>query len=303
MTLAFDLGANQFVGMIIVREQKELKATLRLWQSQGYQIGFVPTMGALHAGHISLVEAARKVCEKVVASIFVNPNQFNDPKDLERYPRMPEADCALLENAGCDVVFLPSVDEMYPEAATEKYDFGKLDAVLEGAFRPGHFNGVAQVVRRLFEAVNADKAFFGQKDFQQLMVVKSLVQQFQLPVEIIACPTLREKDGLAMSSRNMLLTKEEREQAPFVYQSLCKAKRMAEQGGLVSSIKNQIEADFKAQGAFRLDYFDICFPDSLIACPADQKVNAPAVFLVAAFLGKIRLIDNLVYFSEKECNN
>ena len=190
------------------------------------KIGFVPTMGALHEGHRSLVERARQECEVVVVSVFVNPTQFNDKEDLRRYPRTPEADMAILEAAGADYVFMPTVEEVYPEPDTRIFDFGLIDKVMEGATRPGHFNGVAQVVSRLFDMVNPAKAYFGEKDFQQIAVIKAMVEQLKLDVEIIECPIIRDTDGLALSSRNTLLTPEHRAAAPHIYQTLkqCAAK-------------------------------------------------------------------------------
>ena len=190
------------------------------------KIGFVPTMGALHEGHRSLVERARQECEVVVVSVFVNPTQFNDKEDLRRYPRTPEADMAILEAAGADYVFMPTVEEVYPEPDTRIFDFGLIDKVMEGATRPGHFNGVAQVVSRLFDMVNPAKAYFGEKDFQQIAVIKAMVEQLKLEVEIVECPIIRDADGLALSSRNTLLTPEHRAAAPHIYQTLkqCAAK-------------------------------------------------------------------------------
>lgn len=183
-------------------------------------VGFVPTMGALHEGHLSLVEKARRENGTVIASVFVNPTQFNDKDDLQRYPRTPEADLMILEKAGTDVVFIPSVEEVYPEPDSRVFDFGELDKVMEGATRPGHFNGVAQVVSRLFELVRPARAYFGEKDFQQVVVVREMVRQLGIPVEIVAAPTVREADGLAMSSRNTLLDEPHRKAAPLIYKAL-----------------------------------------------------------------------------------
>ncbi|NOR88527.1 MAG: pantoate--beta-alanine ligase, partial [Bacteroidales bacterium] len=193
-------------------------------KSQGKTIGFVPTMGALHAGHLSLVKAARQNNDLVVVSIFVNPIQFNNPEDLKKYPRTLEKDSAMLEQELCDAIFYPSVEEMYPETVTKKYDFGVLEHVLEGQFRAGHFNGVAVVVKKLFDIVPAHQAYFGKKDFQQLAIIRKLVEIEQIPIEIIACDTMRETDGLAMSSRNVRLTEEERNRASLIYQTLQFAK-------------------------------------------------------------------------------
>ena len=204
--------------MKIATTVSELRAALEA-MGEG-AVGFVPTMGALHEGHISLVERARKECPKCVVSVFVNPTQFNDKNDLKHYPRTPEADAAMLEAAGVDVVFMPSVEEVYPEPDTRQFDFGQIDKVMEGATRPGHFNGVAQVVSRLFDLVKPDKAYFGEKDFQQIAVIKAMVEQLGLKVEIVECPIVRGEDGLALSSRNALLDKEHRAAAPHIYEVL-----------------------------------------------------------------------------------
>ena len=189
-------------------------------------IGFVPTMGALHEGHISLVERARKECDTVVVSVFVNPTQFNDKNDLKNYPRTPEADCAILEAAGADIVFMPTVEDIYPEPDTRVFDFGLVDKVMEGATRPGHFNGVAQVVSRLFDMVKPARAYFGEKDFQQIAVIKAMVAQLNIDIEIVECAIVRGEDGLALSSRNELLTPEHRKAAPHIYATIsqCAAK-------------------------------------------------------------------------------
>lgn len=183
-------------------------------------IGFVPTMGALHAGHRSLVERARRENDTVVVSVFVNPTQFNDKNDLRNYPRTPEADCAVLEAAGADIVFMPSVEEVYPEPDTRIFDFGQIDKVMEGATRPGHFNGVAQVVSRLFDLVKPRRAYFGEKDFQQIAVIKAMVAQLGIDIEIVECAIVRGEDGLALSSRNELLTPEHRKAAPHIYATI-----------------------------------------------------------------------------------
>ena len=189
-------------------------------------IGFVPTMGALHAGHRSLVEKARRECATVVVSVFVNPTQFNDKNDLRNYPRTPEADAAILEAAGADYVLMPTVEEIYPEPDTRQFDFGQIDKVMEGATRPGHFNGVAQVVSRLFQIVEPAKAYFGEKDFQQIAVIKAMIKQLNMGVEIVECPIIRDADGLALSSRNTLLTPAHRAASPHIYEviSQCAAK-------------------------------------------------------------------------------
>ena len=204
--------------MKVVNTVAELNAALAPLKREG--VGFVPTMGALHAGHRSLVERARRENDTVVVSVFVNPTQFNDKNDLKNYPRTPEADCAILEAAGADIVFMPTVEDIYPEPDTRQFDFGLVDKVMEGATRPGHFNGVAQVVSRLFALVNPARAYFGEKDFQQIAVIKAMVEQLAIDIEIVECVIVRGDDGLALSSRNELLTPEHRAAAPHIYATI-----------------------------------------------------------------------------------
>lgn len=211
--------------MKVFTSVKELRAELDRTEQSG--IGFVPTMGALHAGHRSLVERARRENKTVVVSVFVNPTQFNDKNDLKHYPRTPEADEALLRDAGADFVLMPSVEEIYPEPDTRQFDFGQIDKVMEGATRPGHFNGVAQVVSRLFDIVRPARAYFGEKDFQQIAVIRAMVEQLRLPVQIVECPIVRGEDGLALSSRNQLLDAPHRAAAPHIYATLRKAVEMS----------------------------------------------------------------------------
>ena len=208
--------------MISFTRTNELRTYLERNRAEGKSVGFVPTMGALHDGHLSLIKRSGKENDLTVCSIFVNPIQFNNPADLEKYPRMPEKDSELLKTAGCDVVFLPSTEEIYPggKTVTVDVDFGMLDKVMEGKFRPGHFSGVAVVVKTLLDIVEPDRAYFGKKDYQQLAVIRHMVNTLHMPVEIVACETVREPDGLAMSSRNLRLTPEERERAPEIYHVL-----------------------------------------------------------------------------------
>ena len=204
--------------MKVVNTVAELNAALAPLKREG--VGFVPTMGALHAGHRSLVERARRENDTVVVSVFVNPTQFNDKNDLKNYPRTPEADCAILEAAGADIVFMPTVEDIYPEPDTREFDFGLVDKVMEGATRPGHFNGVAQVVSRLFDIVKPQRAYFGEKDFQQIAVIKAMVEQLSIDIDIVECPIVRAEDGLALSSRNELLTPDHRKAAPHIYATI-----------------------------------------------------------------------------------
>ncbi|GAB3960754.1 pantoate--beta-alanine ligase [Spirosoma harenae] len=257
-------------------------------------IGFVPTMGALHEGHLALIEAARRENDVVVSSIFVNPVQFNNPDDLARYPRTLDEDCKKLESAGCDVVFAPSVEEMYPQQPLLKINFGELETILEGAFRPGHFNGVGIVVSKLFNIVQPDRAYFGQKDLQQVAVIRRLIHDLSFPIELIRCPTLREDDGLAMSSRNRNLTPDERQQAPALFQALTMARDLLNQGKSALQAQEAVLDFFANYPAFRLEYVDVVNADTLQSV---QEVLAPGqtAICLAAHLGKVRLIDNLVF--------
>jgi len=278
--------------MLIFTKIADLKAFLSDIKAKNQTVGFVPTMGALHNGHISLISLSKAACNLTVCSIFVNPTQFNDKADLKRYPRMPEKDAAFLEKAGCDVLFLPSVEEVYPNGPiTETYDFGYLNHVLEGKYRPGHFNGVAQVVKRLFEIVEPDKAFFGSKDYQQVMIIKALVKQMHSPIEIVNCPILREADGLAMSSRNALLNEEERRIASLVPKIMQEAKHIAVSNG-VKRAKDFVNAEVLKVPVMKLEYFEICDAELNEIDKIDPSIKAVA--LIAVFVGKIRLIDNLL---------
>lgn len=278
--------------MIIKRNKAELAEILEKERQKGKKIGFVPTMGALHEGHLSLIQASLQNSDITVCSIFVNPTQFNDPKDLERYPRMPEKDAQMLEKAGCHILFLPEVAEIYPEKDTRVFKFGILDEILDGARRPGHFNGVAQVVSILFDIVKPDKAFFGSKDYQQVMVIKELVNQLKLDIEVVACPTLREPDGLAMSSRNMLLDPEERKAAGLIPLIMQDAKRLKYEGKSIQEIKDFVNEKLSHNKLYRLDYYEICNASDL--SPLNSLNNSVrSISLIAVFVGKIRLIDNL----------
>lgn len=277
--------------MLIFTKIAELQDFLNKQRRLQKSIGFVPTMGALHQGHISLIETSKKSCDFTVCSIFVNPTQFNDKSDLERYPRTPEADTELLIKASCDVLFLPNVNEVYPTQTKESFDFGHLDHILEGSARPNHFNGVAQVVKRFFEIIEPTKAFFGSKDYQQVMVVKKLVQQMKSPIEIIACPILRETDGLAMSSRNTLLNTQERAAAKIIPALMVKAKKMALEIG-ISDAKAWVQKEISKEALFKLDYFEICDTESLKIL---DEITQPdkTIAVIALFVGRIRLLDNL----------
>lgn len=274
-----------------IRPLQQYLYKLRLEQQS---VGLVPTMGALHEGHISLLNEARTGNDLTVCSVFVNPTQFNNPADLARYPRTLDADLDLLDKRGCDAVFAPSVDEMYPTPATLRMTFGDLETRLEGAFRPGHFNGVGVVVAKLFNIVQPDRAYFGQKDLQQVAVVRRLVRDLSFPVELIRCPTLREADGLAMSSRNRNLTPDERRLAPELHQALHHAQHLLAGGASPADAKRAVETHLAQYPAFRLEYIDVANADTLQ--PVDE-LQAPGstALLVAAHLGHVRLIDNLVF--------
>ena len=269
-----------------------LQEDIAYLKSEGKTIGFVPTMGALHYGHISLVSSAISQCDITVVSIFVNPTQFNNLDDLSNYPRKLEADINLLSEIDCDIVFAPEVVEMYPEksmAVDLDLDLGILAKVMEGKFRPGHFRGVVNIVSRLFECVKPDKAFFGLKDFQQVSVIRYMTNYFHLPVEIIACPTLRELSGLAMSSRNTRLSLSQKEDALIIYKSLILAKELATINS-PNSVKNKIR-DFFQKGNLVLEYFEIVNPVTLESLEGDWVSGATAC--IVAYCGEVRLIDNM----------
>ncbi|MDF2438773.1 MAG: pantothenate synthetase [Bacteroidota bacterium] len=295
--------------MISLHQVQELQNQLNIARKANKTIGFVPTMGALHPGHLELVKKSKSENDITVCSIFVNPTQFNDLNDLKKYPRTLESDSKLLETVGCDIIFAPEVAEIYTEAELElkrqniedkawtegkEINFGKLDKVMEGAHRPGHFNGVAQVVSKLFRIVQPDKAYFGQKDFQQLAIIRSMTKQLDLPVEIIACPIVREADGLAMSSRNARLTEKERSVAPLISQTLFKVKEMQSKFS-VTELKHLAEKQIATEPLMQLEYFEIADAESLQGINAHKEAKS-AVACIAVKLGSIRLIDNIVLY-------
>ena len=272
----------------------ETKDLISQRKKAGNTIGFVPTMGALHEGHLQLVRKAAEENDFVVVSIFVNPIQFNNPDDLAKYPRTLESDLEKLAGTGCKLVFAPSVDEMYPEPDLTEFDFGDLDKVMEGRFRPGHFRGVGIVVKKLFEIITPDKAYFGQKDFQQLAIIRHMVQQLGMPLTIVSCPIVREPDGLAMSSRNARLTPEERQEASVIYRalnSITENYTWFTRDGLEELISVEIELC----PYFRVEYVSVVDTETLQ--PFDDWMDAEhAVVCVAAFIGEVRLIDNLILY-------
>lgn len=283
---SLSMGADEMKVFTTVRELKEALKNL-----PRESVGMVPTMGALHEGHLSLVRRAKEECESVVVSVFVNPTQFNDKNDLRNYPRTPQKDARMLEMAGVDFVLMPSVEEIYPEPDTRVFDFGKVDKVMEGASRPGHFNGVAQVVSRLFEIVNPGKAFFGEKDFQQIAVVKAMVAQLGLPIEIVACPIVREQSGLALSSRNQLLDEEHLMAAPHIYAILKDAVSFSENRS-VEDVLQFVKDRFDKEPSLDLIYFSLV--DSLSMQDVKNWDEASSVQgCIAVQAGNIRLIDNI----------
>ncbi|WP_345333875.1 pantoate--beta-alanine ligase [Mucilaginibacter defluvii] len=256
----------------------------------GATIGFVPTMGALHRGHLSLIARAKQECDLVICSIFVNPTQFNDPKDLEKYPRPIEADIAKLEQAGCDILFNPDVTEMYAGNEQWHLDIGELEHLLEGKSRPGHYQGVTQVVYKLFSIVEPDKAYFGQKDFQQVLVINRMVEMLKMPVQVVMCPIERESDGLAMSSRNVHLTANDRERALILSKTLNQVKNNFSSTD-INTLKQLAETAVSIEPGVLLDYFEIADAETLH--PANQNTTN-IVALVAARVGATRLIDNMI---------
>ena len=275
--------------METITNSEELRRALGSRDRSG--IGFVPTMGALHAGHRSLVERARRECATVVVSVFVNPTQFNDKTDLKNYPRTPEADLRLLEEVGADYVFMPSVEEVYPGPDTRTFDFGMIDKVMEGATRPGHFNGVAQVVSRLFDLVKPAKAYFGEKDFQQIAVIREMVRQLRIPVEIIPCPIVRGEDGLALSSRNTLLDTDHRTAAPYICKVLKAAVEKSHQT-TPDQLAAWVTAQVESNPLLKVIYFQVV--DAATMQQVRTWEESPAIQgCIAVQAGDIRLIDNI----------
>lgn len=279
--------------MTTVYTIEDLQKAVSISKNEGKTIGFVPTMGALHEGHISLV---KKCCEQndiCVVSIFVNPTQFNNQADLEKYPRTIEQDTKILEKAGASIVFVPSVEEIYPEPDTRQFDFGQLDKVMEGKFRPGHFNGVAQVVSRLFDIVKPDRAYFGEKDFQQLAIIRQMVRQCNIPVEIVPMPIRREESGLAMSSRNQRLNDEEKSEAVNIYRILSESKKLNKHKA-VEEIREKVIDDINRIGSLKVEYFEIVDGNTLQQITNWSETDY-AVGCITVFCGDVRLIDNIVY--------
>lgn len=281
--------------MKIVHAIKDLQEALADLRAQGKTVGLVPTMGALHAGHASLVKRSVAENDATVVSVFVNPTQFNDKNDLAKYPRTLEADCRLLEQCGATVVFAPSVEEIYPEPDMRHFSFPPLDTVMEGAYRPGHFNGVCQIVSKLFDLVKPDRAYFGEKDFQQLAIIREMVRQLKFPLQIVGCPIVREADGLALSSRNTRLSAEQRQQALKISQTLFASVDYAATH-TVAQTQQFVEDAIAAAPGLRLEYFELVDGNTLQKI-ADWGDTDYAVGCITVFCGEVRLIDNIKYKS------
>ncbi|PZR39979.1 MAG: pantoate--beta-alanine ligase [Azospira oryzae] len=279
--------------MEIFKQIAPLRAYLKIQKERKLSIGLVPTMGALHPGHLTLIGNSRAENDLTVCSIYVNPTQFNNASDLAKYPRLLEKDSAMLEEAGCDVLFAPANEAMYAAASELKMDFGDLDKILEGKFRPGHFSGVGLVVSKLFNIVQPDVAYFGQKDYQQFAVITRLKEELLFDLRLKAVPIVREKDGLAMSSRNMRLAPDQRQRAIVFYQSLLLAKSLLEQGKSWKQIEEEVKRKCEAQPEVKLEY--IALADRKNLNPLNNVTDrSAAVLLIAGYVGEIRLIDNLL---------
>lgn len=283
--------------MDIFREIEPLRAFLKEKRATLKSIGLVPTMGALHKGHLSLIRASKEENDVTIASIYVNPTQFNNSEDLNKYPRSEEEDTQLLKKEGCDILFIPSNNEMYSEAQQLRFDFGQLDKLLEGKFRPGHFSGVALVVSKLFNIVHPDRAYFGQKDYQQFQIINRLKEELKFSIDLRSVPIIREDSGLAMSSRNQRLNSNERTDALILYESLLYAKQEIKKGVEFSTLKDEVEARFTKNKNLKLEYFTLASRKTLQ--PLDNVQNLDeAIILIAAFVNEVRLIDNILLDSE-----
>lgn len=281
--------------MKVVRSVAELKKLVADYKKDGASIGLVPTMGALHQGHISLVDWAVKENDATIVSIFVNPTQFNNPADLATYPRTEEDDIAKLEAANVDIAFVPTIQEVYPEKDERIFDLGEVAEVMEGPMRPGHFNGVAQIVSRLFEWTEPDNAYFGEKDYQQIAVIRRLVELMQVPINIVDCPINREPDGLARSSRNVRLTPRQREIAPTIYSVLKESKEWKTSGMSPTEIMDKVTGKLNAVPELKVEYYQIVDSKTLqpvIKWPGEGNY---AVGCITVYCGDVRLIDNIKY--------
>lgn len=290
--------SDNWILMKTIHTINELQQQLAAVRERNEKIGFVPTMGALHDGHASLVRKSVSENAVTVVSIFVNPTQFNDKKDLEKYPRTLEADSLLLEKEGASFVFVPTVEEMYPQPDTRQFNYAPLDTVMEGAFRPGHFNGVCQIVSKLFDAVKPDRAYFGEKDFQQLAIIREMTRQLDLPIEIVGCAIVREPDGLALSSRNARLSAVERENALKISQSLFKSTTFALTHSVAETQRFVEEAIWASEG-LQLEYFSIVNGRTLQTVQRWEDAEE-IVGCITVFCGEVRLIDNIPYKTSKK---
>lgn len=277
--------------MEIFEETKALKAFLGTRKDKHLSVGLVPTMGALHDGHLELIKASKAENQVTVCSIYVNPTQFNNPSDLAKYPRTLERDAELLKGAGCEVVFAPGNQEMYSRASSLHFDFGTLDKVMEGEFRPGHFSGVALVVSKLFNIVQPTRAYFGQKDFQQFKVISKIVEELLFDLELRSVPIVREPSGLAMSSRNQRLSPIERESAVVFYQSLQMARELLLGGASIEEVKKEVKKKCEAISGIRLEYIELADTENL---NPTETVSSKSILLIAGYVGEVRLIDNLL---------
>lgn len=279
--------------MIVIDTIDKLQTYLATTRAAGNSIGLVPTMGALHDGHASLVKRSVEENDVTVVSVFVNPTQFNDKGDLERYPRTLEADCALLSSHGVDCVFAPSVEEVYPEPDTRVFDFSPLDKVMEGVYRPGHFNGVAQIVSKLFMYVEPTRSYFGEKDFQQLAIIRAMVRQLDMSVQIVGCPIVREADGLALSSRNTLLTPEQRVMALAISKTLFASMEYSKNHTLAET-KTMVEQTIADVEGLEIEYYEIVDGNTLQPLTSWDEADY-IVGCITVYCGKVRLIDNIRY--------
>ena len=279
--------------MLVSSLINETRRILSIFRQQGKSIGLIPTMGALHEGHLSLIDASLRSNDISVISIFVNPTQFNDRNDFKKYPRDIDKDLELIRLKGCDLVFIPAEEEIYPEKDQRVFDFGTLDKYMEGKYRPGHFNGVAQIVSRLFSIIEPDKAYFGEKDFQQLVIIKKLVQQLCIPVEIVSCPIIREPDGLAMSSRNRLLTPVQRKSTARISKVLMNAKSIARKMEIVR-LKDYVTSEIDSDPNLKTEYFEIVLESDMIPLKKWPE-KSPVIACIAVKAGHIRLIDNIKF--------
>lgn len=280
--------------MKVISTVAQLREVVADAKKAGAKIGLVPTMGALHAGHVSLIERARQECDFVVVSVFVNPTQFNNPDDLRTYPRTIDADCAKLEAAGVDVAFVPTVEEIYPEPDTRVFDLGPVAEVMEGAMRPGHFNGVAQIVSKLFDYVKPHRAYFGEKDYQQIAVIRRMVEIEGFDLEIVPCPIKRHDDGLAMSSRNVRLSAEQRAKAPQIHHILAQSVEESMNNHEIKALQQSVVDAINAVDGMEVEYYQIVDAYSLQPV-AKWDGKQPLVGCVTVWMGDVRLIDNIKY--------